>query len=157
MGFAKVRSGLLFLVCVVPLALSPTSTAALGFKCSATANCTALVGYRSPNATTLAIVQSLFGVAQLSSIIGANNLPELTSANTTVPQGQVVNIPFSCSCSNGTGTSELIPVYTVLPGDTLSHIAVDLFTNLVTFPDIQAVAANNITNPDQIKVPALRN
>ncbi|PKI33119.1 hypothetical protein CRG98_046494 [Punica granatum] len=119
-------------------------------RCNSTASCHGLVGYKAPNETTLAAVQSLFGVPHLRSILGANDLLESTPANATVRQGQIIRIPFDCSCSNGTGTSRKIPVYTVRSNDTLSGIATNVFSSLVTFQDI--AAASNITNPNIINV-----
>ncbi|KAK4772464.1 hypothetical protein SAY86_014239 [Trapa natans] len=152
--FATVgSSGLLFLVgaVVVVMALGPTSTAALGFSCSnstAAATCRGIVGYKSPNQTTYPAVQALFGVTDLLSILGANGLPESTPATAPVSKGQVINIPFTCSCSNGTGTSQGIPIYTVQPGNTLTYIASEVFSNLVTYGSI--ATASNISNPDLI-------
>lgn len=139
---------LLLLLC----SLLPPS-APLGFHCSnssAAATCLSLAGYVSPNATTLAAVQALFGVKHLRSILGANNLPLSTLPNSTVSPQQTIAVPFNCSCSNSTGFSYRRPVYTVQKGDGLDHIARDVFSNLVVYQDIQQ--ANEIVNASLIEV-----
>lgn len=131
-----------------------TPSAPLGFHCSnssaAAATCLSLAGYVSPNATTLAAVQALFQVKHLRSILGANNLDLSTVPNTTVSPQQTITVPFNCSCSNSTGFSYRRPVYTVQKGDGLDHIARDVFSNLVVYPDIQQV--NGIVNASLIEV-----
>lgn len=141
---------LLLLLC----SLLPPSTP-LGFNCSnssasAAATCLSIAGYVSPNATTLAAVQALFGVKHLRSILGANNLPLSTPPNATVGAQETVAVPFNCSCSNGTGVSNRRPVYTVRSGDVLDHIAREVFSNLLVYQDIQKV--NGLPNASFIVV-----
>ncbi|KAK4752055.1 hypothetical protein SAY87_020853 [Trapa incisa] len=131
--------------------LAPTSLA-LGFTCNSKgAICQAIAGYSPANATTFSALQKLFAVKHLRSLLGANGLPITTPANSTVAASLAVRIPFNCSCgSNATGASYRRPEYRVRRGDTLSHIASGVFSNLVTFTDIQL--ANKIRNPNLIAV-----
>ncbi|PIN25747.1 hypothetical protein CDL12_01541 [Handroanthus impetiginosus] len=120
------------------------------FRCSsAGATCNALIDYVSPNATTLSGIRNLFNIEHLRSILGANNLPPSTPASYPVAARQTLKIPFPCICNNGTGISNGRPYYTVVPDDGLDHIAVDVFSRLVTYQEIQAV--NNISNPNLIR------
>ncbi|KAF8027669.1 hypothetical protein BT93_E0546 [Corymbia citriodora subsp. variegata] len=143
----------LLLLCSLLCSLLPPSTS-LGFPCSnsnsSAATCQSLAGYVSPNATTLAAVQTLFGVKHLRSILGANNLPLSTPGNHSVSAQDTIVIPFNCSCSNSTGFSYRLPVYTVQSGDILDHIAREVFSNLVVFQDIQQV--NRLPNASFIEV-----
>nr|GMC83493.1 lysM domain-containing GPI-anchored protein 2 [Ipomoea batatas] len=121
------------------------------FKCSSSnSTCDAIIDYVSPNTTTLSAVKALFNVKNLRSILGANNLPLTTPPNQTLIANHTLKIPFICSCANGTGTSNKRPVYTVVPGDGLYHIAAEVFGNLVT--DHQIQAANNIKDANLIFV-----
>ncbi|KAK4491478.1 hypothetical protein RD792_002228 [Penstemon davidsonii] len=122
------------------------------FRCSSRgATCNALVDYVSPNATTLSAIRTLFSIRNLRTILGANNLPPSTAANYTIAARQTVRIPFPCTCTNnGTGISNRRPIYTVAPGDGLYHIAAEVFSGLVTYPEIQAV--NNISDANLIEV-----
>lgn len=144
---APLSTLLLFIIAIS----SPNSAAAKTFRCNSSgATCHAIVDYVSPNATTLSAIRTLFTVKSLRSILGANNLPVITPGSYRVAANQTVKIPFPCICSNGTGISNGRPVYTVVPGDGLYHIAAEVFSNLVTFPEIQA--ANNIPDPNLIRV-----
>ncbi|KAF6172433.1 hypothetical protein GIB67_006946 [Kingdonia uniflora] len=138
------------LVIIVSLLLTITLTTAQTFKCSTTATCQSLIDYVSPNATTLSEIKTLFGVKNLRSILGANNLPLSTSQNHPVPAKNTIKIPFPCKCSNGSGISNSVPVYTVKLGDGLDHIARDIFAGLLKYEQI--VSVNNITNPNLIQV-----
>lgn len=130
---------------------SPNSTSAKTFRCRSTgATCHAIVDYVSPNATTLSAIKTLFTVKNLLSILGANNLPLDTPARFPVAAKQTVKIPFPCICRNGTGISNGLPVYTVVPDDGLFHIAAEVFSNLVIYQEIQA--ANNISDANLIRV-----
>ncbi|KAJ4829738.1 hypothetical protein Tsubulata_020750 [Turnera subulata] len=137
----------LVLFCVLP---TRSSSQAAPFKCSSTATCTALVDYISPNRTTLAHIQTLFTVRSFRSLLGANNLPPSTSPNTTVEAQRPTKVPFPCVCRNGTGVSNGKPLYKVVKDDGLYHIAVEVFSGLVTYQQI--AAANNITNVNLILV-----
>ncbi|XP_051146744.1 lysM domain-containing GPI-anchored protein 2 [Andrographis paniculata] len=128
------------------------------FRCnSGAAACTALVGYVPPNATTLSAVQTLFSIDNLSTILGANNLPISSPSNSPVPANRSINIPFPCTCSNGTGLPSQPPIYTVVSGDGLYHIAAEVFSGLVTFQQIQAYNrlpdADNITVGQRLQIP----
>ncbi|CAA7055619.1 unnamed protein product [Microthlaspi erraticum] len=102
------------------------------FKCDgSTYTCRSLVGYSSKNATTLGHIQVLFSVKKLCSILEANSLPHSTSPGKLVNENQVVRIPVPCYCSNGTGVSNRVPIYTVKEGDSLFSIASDIFGDLV--------------------------
>lgn len=120
-----------------------------GFNCTSNATCRAIVDYVSPNTTTLLDIQTRFGVKNLRSILGVNSMPLSTSPNQTVQSKQKIRIPFHCACANGSGTSNKRPVYKVQPGDDLYHIAVDVFSRLVTYQQIQAV--NHIKDANLIE------
>ncbi|KAL2254942.1 UNVERIFIED_CONTAM: LysM domain-containing GPI-anchored protein 2 [Sesamum indicum] len=130
---------------------SSNFTFAQPFRCtSPRSTCKALVDYVSPNATTLSAITTLFTIKNLRTILGANNLPLSTPPTFPIAASQTIKIPFPCICTNGTGFSNHRPNYTVLPGDTLYHIAAEVFSGLVTYPQIQAV--NNISDADLIEV-----
>ncbi|XP_021903879.1 lysM domain-containing GPI-anchored protein 2 [Carica papaya] len=120
------------------------------FTCNSSSKCQSLVGYLTPNATTLSELQSLFTVKKLRSILGANNLPLSTPRSFSIPANQTIKIPIPCVCSNGTGISDRVPIYKVKKDDGLFHIAADVFGGLVQFQHI--VEINNIPNPDLIEV-----
>lgn len=110
-----------------------------------------MIDYVSPNDTTISKITSLFGISKnLLSYLSANNLPPTTLPSLAIKAKQTIKIPFPCKCANGTGTSDGIPVYKVVPDDGLFHIASDVFGGLVLYPQIQA--ANNISNADKILV-----
>ncbi|XP_052194773.1 lysM domain-containing GPI-anchored protein 2 [Diospyros lotus] len=108
------------------------------FTCNSTgASCNGLVGYVSPNATTLSHIKTLFAIKNLRSLLGANGLSLSTPSNQTVAANQTIRIPFPCICGNGTGRPKNPPVYKVVSGDGLDHIARDVFSGLVTYQQIQ--------------------
>ncbi|CAM8920655.1 unnamed protein product [Rhodiola kirilowii] len=119
------------------------------FTCKSTTTCQSLIDYITPNTTTLSSIQTLFGILNHRTLLGANNFKPSTYPNTTVSPGQRLRIPFPCSCSNGVGRSRGLPIYTVQPDDGLSHIAEDVFSKLVTFQQI--ADANNITDVNLIQ------
>ncbi|KAL6965162.1 hypothetical protein U1Q18_036217 [Sarracenia purpurea var. burkii] len=131
MGFATAVLTLLSLYSAAFLTLSTAQS----FKCNRTgATCNGLVGYVSPNATTLSTIKTLFGVKNLRSLLGANNLPASTPATHQVAANQTINIPFPCICRNGTGLPRnRWPLYKVVPEDGLYHIAAEVFSGLVTY------------------------
>lgn len=115
------------------------------FKCSTEGKtCRSMVDYLSPNETTLGNIQKLFNIKHVLDIVGVNSFPATTRSNYTVKKGDIIKIPFPCKCSNGTGLSNHTPLYTILKGDTLYHIAVEIFSGLVTYPKLQAL--NNISD-----------
>ncbi|KAL8521218.1 hypothetical protein ACS0TY_011671 [Phlomoides rotata] len=131
--------------------LLAVSSSAKTFPCSsAGTTCDALIDYLSPNATTISAVKTLFNIKNLRTILGANNLPLSTPRNYSIPANSTIKIPFPCICRNGTGISNRRPNYTVVPGDGLYHIAAEVFSGLVLYPEIQAV--NNISDADLIEV-----
>ncbi|KAJ0967938.1 hypothetical protein J5N97_024855 [Dioscorea zingiberensis] len=141
-----------FLSIQVLLLLSHLFTAsAANFTCSATATakCTALIGFVSSNATTLAAIQSLFQIKSTVSLLGANSLPLSTTSSFPVAAGKPFRIPIPCSCVNGIGASDGIPKYTVKSGDILDDIATKKFERFVTIDEI--AAANGIPNPNLIQ------
>lgn len=145
------RAVVLACLSVVLSALAP-ATDALGFTCNSPpeTTCRALVGYISPNTTTFRSIQTLFGVKHLRSLLAANDRSPTLSPNTTVRAQETVFIPFTCRCSNGTGTSDRSPVYTVQKDDGLYYIASSVFSYLVVYQDIQLV--NGIENANLIEV-----
>ncbi|KAL2936896.1 LysM domain-containing GPI-anchored protein 2 [Bienertia sinuspersici] len=142
---------LLLLPLSLLLLLSSTlTTAQPPFQCTTTSTCMSLVGYISPNTTTLSRIQSLFQVKTLRSILGVNNLPPSTPRNHTVRANSTVMIPIPCRCFDGVGMSNHVPNYTVVKDDGLFHIASQVFSGLVEYPKI--VTANNIKDPNLILV-----
>ncbi|CAI9104820.1 OLC1v1003584C1 [Oldenlandia corymbosa var. corymbosa] len=126
------------------------AAAAESFQCNSTGvTCSALVDYASPNATTLAAIQSLFNLPAFTSLLAANRFSPSTPTTQNVSPGQTLKIPFPCICANGTGVSNRIPVYTVVHGDSLYHIAAEVFSGLVTYQDIQRV--NGIPDANKIE------
>ncbi|XP_022762962.1 lysM domain-containing GPI-anchored protein 2-like [Durio zibethinus] len=146
MGFAK----LFFLLPVLLSVLTLEYSAAQGFKCSSPKTCRAVVGYITVNNTNISAIQSLFNVKRLRSLLGANNLPLNTRRNHTIPAEQVIRVPINCVCYNNTGTSNDGTIYTVQPDDGLYHIAAEVFSRLVLYPQIAAL--NGIPNPNVIAI-----
>ncbi|KAI3913206.1 hypothetical protein MKW98_007222 [Papaver atlanticum] len=133
-----------------------TCSSRAGFTCKTTktSTCKSLAGYVSPNATTLSDIAARFGLLMdFDSLLGANSLPLDTPPDKVVDAKETIIIPFTCTCNNGTGVSDKSPVYKVLPGDFLYHIATDIFGLLITTDEIAAV--NNISNPELIEVDQL--
>ncbi|XP_073127047.1 lysM domain-containing GPI-anchored protein 2 [Henckelia pumila] len=127
---------------------TPPATSSFLCASSPAATCNSLIDYVSPNATTLSSIQSLFTLPTLTPILAANNLPLSTPPTHRVASKQTIKILFPCICTNGTGKSHGLPSYKVIHGDGLYHIAQEVFSGLVTVPQIQE--ANNISNPDLI-------
>lgn len=136
------------LLCLVWL-LTISSPATASFACRSGGTCDAIIDYILPNATTYNAVKKLFHVKNLRSLLGVNNLPIDTPADQKLPANQTIKIPFPCLCRNGTGMSNKRPTYTVVSGDSLSHIVSDIFANLFTVQELQTV--NNITDPNVIQ------
>ncbi|XP_038706424.1 lysM domain-containing GPI-anchored protein 2 isoform X1 [Tripterygium wilfordii] len=145
--FTALLLGLLLL-----LSSFPTQSTAQPFQCSTlNSTCRSLVDYASPNSTTLSSIKTLFNVKNLRTILGANSLPLSTPQNTTVTAHQTIKIPFQCAClGNRTGASNRRPIYTVQSGDTLYHIAAEIFSSLVTYEQIAAF--NNVPDVNLIEV-----
>ncbi|CAH1433505.1 unnamed protein product [Lactuca virosa] len=142
---------ILFLLSSIFSIQSTAQTQTLGFRCTnttSTTTCNSLVDYRLPNTTSISFILKLFEIKNLRSFLAANNLPITTPQTQTFPASQILKIPFPCACRNGVGISDHRPIYTVLPEDGLDHIAADVFSNIVTYPQIQSV--NNISDPNNI-------
>ncbi|KAI4297852.1 hypothetical protein L6164_037715 [Bauhinia variegata] len=139
-------------ITVCCLGATEAQSQSLGFECrSDSVQCRALIDYTAPNNTNYRAIQKLFNVKHLIDIVGANSLPANTNGTDPVNKGRTIRIPFGCKCRNSTGlSSNRRPVYTVQSGDTLSHIAEEVFSRLVTWQQIQA--ANNLTDPNKIDV-----
>ncbi|GAB4838618.1 hypothetical protein Ancab_028163 [Ancistrocladus abbreviatus] len=149
MGFLHLLLLTLFSLLFILSVISPTAESA-SFKCSGTnQTCQSIIGYVSPNTTTLSALRTLFGVKRLRSLLEVNSLPLSTSPNYIVSANQTIKIPFTCLCANGTGVSNKRPIYTVVKNDFLYYIAADIFTNFVTDDEIQAV--NGIINASLIQ------
>ncbi|ESQ50803.1 hypothetical protein EUTSA_v10022752mg [Eutrema salsugineum] len=148
------RFTLPFLLIALSFLLSLSAQMTGNFKCGepgdSPSTCRSLVGYSSKNATTLGNIQTLFAVKKLRSILEANNLPLSTTRAQRVIPNQVVRIPIPCSCSNGTGVSNRVPVYTVKKDDTLFFIASEIFGALVLYPKISEM--NAIPDANEINV-----
>ncbi|XXG71876.1 hypothetical protein AAC387_Pa07g1103 [Persea americana] len=108
-----------------------------------------MIGYVSPNTTTLSAIKDLFGLEEVYSLLAANSWPT-SDSNRSIRAGSTVKIPFPCSCSSGTGISDRTPYYTVKMDDGLDYIARTIFREFVTYREIAAV--NNIPDPDVIDV-----
>ena len=135
---------------LLPLSAQMTGNFKCGSPGDSNTTCRSLVGYSTKNATTYASIKTLFAVENLRSILEANNLPLSTTGAQRVNPNQVVRVPIPCTCSNGTGVSTDVPVYTVKQGDTLSAIASELFGGLVRFPRISEM--NKIPNANEIVI-----
>ncbi|KAF7113312.1 hypothetical protein RHSIM_RhsimUnG0142700 [Rhododendron simsii] len=142
MGFTTALLTVLSFYLVAAVTLTPT---AAQFACNSTgATCNGLVGYVSPNSTTLGHIKSLFDIKNLRNLLGANGLPPSTPSTHPVAANETLQIPFVCLCRNGTGLPRNHrPAYTVVPGDGLYHIAAEVFAGL---------AVNNISNANLIIV-----
>ncbi|XXG71877.1 hypothetical protein AAC387_Pa07g1104 [Persea americana] len=127
------------------------SATSVSFRCTTTRpGCQGMIGYVSPNTTTLSSIRDLFGLESVYSLLAANSWPT-SDSNRSITAGSTVRIPFPCSCSNGTGISDHTPDYTVKNGDTgLDYIARTIFGQFVTYQEIAAVS--NISNVNLINV-----
>ncbi|CAH8359188.1 unnamed protein product [Eruca vesicaria subsp. sativa] len=148
------RFTLPFLLVATSFFLSLSAQMTGNFKCGkprdSNTTCRSLVGYSPKNATTYGNIQTLFAVEKLRSILEANNLPLSTTGAQRVNPNQVVRIPIPCTCSNGTGVSTGVPVYTVKQGDTLFFIASEIFGGLVRFQRISEM--NKIPDANDIDI-----
>ncbi|XXG71874.1 hypothetical protein AAC387_Pa07g1102 [Persea americana] len=126
------------------------SATSVSFRCTTRPTCQGMIGYVSPNTTTLSSIKDLFGLEEVYSLLAANSWPT-SDSNRSIRAGSTVRIPFPCSCSSGTGTSDRTPYYTLKKGDQgLDYIARTIFREFVTYREI--AAANNISDPDVIDV-----
>ncbi|XP_028778833.1 lysM domain-containing GPI-anchored protein 2-like [Neltuma alba] len=149
MGLARLLLVIIFGIAAASWAVVEAQREAR-FKCSSQGKtCRSLVDYSSPNETTLGHIQKLFNLKHVLDIVGANALPSSTRGNRTVKKGEIIKIPFQCMCSNGTGLSNKTPLYTIQKDDTLSHIAMEVFSRLVTYQQLQTL--NNIPDPTKIQ------
>ncbi|XP_065866284.1 lysM domain-containing GPI-anchored protein 2 isoform X2 [Euphorbia lathyris] len=139
---------MMFVICACVLA--GKSSGLLGFKCSQRSSCQSLVGYKTPNATSIFHLMNLFHLSDSNSILAANNLPSSTPSNYTIQPLDIVNIPIPCRCSNGSGVSDGVPIYRVQKDDGLFWIANYVYMGLVTYQQIQE--ANGIQDPNLILV-----
>ncbi|XP_042497090.1 LEAF RUST 10 DISEASE-RESISTANCE LOCUS RECEPTOR-LIKE PROTEIN KINASE-like 2.7 [Macadamia integrifolia] len=139
---------LFLLITSSSLLITIPSATALGFNCSSSATtCSALIDYVSPTNKTLAKIAQLFGVSFIS-LFDANSFPLSTSPVQTVEPNQTIKIPFQCSCAQGIGISNKVPIYNVKKGNYLIYIANQLYSGLVTYQEIATV--NSISNPNLI-------
>ncbi|CAH2079716.1 unnamed protein product, partial [Thlaspi arvense] len=121
------------------------------FKCSSSpSTCISLVGYSSRHSTTLGNIQTLFSVKNFRLILEANNLPFSTTDAERVNPDQVVRIPIPCSCSNGTGVSNRVPVYKAKQGESLHYMGIEIFGGLVSYQKISDM--NSLTDKSEIKI-----
>ncbi|KAI3883370.1 hypothetical protein MKW92_039616 [Papaver armeniacum] len=134
-----------FLSCILLISLLTFSSvrSADGFDCKSTSKCISLAGYVSPKATTLLTISDLFGITDFDYFLGANSLPIGTSPSKSVSENETIKIPFTCSCKNGAGISDKIPLYKVKTGESLDRIAMDIFSSLTTSDEIAAVNNNS--------------
>ncbi|KAJ6671618.1 LYSM DOMAIN-CONTAINING GPI-ANCHORED PROTEIN 2 [Salix viminalis] len=121
MGFARILVCLLFYS-----SFATISVAQQAFKCTAGKTCRSIVGYKSPNTTSISSIQKLFGVKNRHSLLGANNLPLSTQSNYVIRE-QTSNQMIRCLILQS-----------------------DVFMGLLTYPRIQQV--NQIENPNMINV-----
>ncbi|RWR84529.1 lysM domain-containing protein [Cinnamomum micranthum f. kanehirae] len=139
-------SPLLHLLLLFSCILSATS---ITFRCTTRPKCQGMIGYISPNTTTLSSIKDLFGLESVYSLLAANSWPT-KDTNRSIAAGSTVRIPFPCSCSNGTGISDRTPVYSVKEGDNLDDIARTIFREFVTYQEIAAV--NKISDVNLIDI-----
>ncbi|RWR84554.1 lysM domain-containing protein [Cinnamomum micranthum f. kanehirae] len=139
-------SPLLHLLLLFSCILSATS---ITFRCTTRPKCQGMIGYISPNTTTLSSIKDLFGLESVYSLLAANSWPT-KDTNRSIAAGSTVRIPFPCSCSNGTGISDRTPVYSVKEGDNLDDIARTIFREFVTYKEIAAV--NKISDVNLIDI-----
>ncbi|RWR84557.1 lysM domain-containing protein [Cinnamomum micranthum f. kanehirae] len=125
------------------------SSTSITFKCTTRPTCQGMIGYVSPNKTTLSSIKDLFGLESVDSLLASNSWP-INDTNRYIAAGSTVRITFPCSCSNGTGRSDSTPNYTVKKDDGLDYIARTIFREFVTYQEIAAV--NNIPDPNRILV-----
>ena len=124
------------------------SATSVTFRCTAFAICQGMIGYVSPNTTSLYSIIELLGLEEVYSLLAANSWPT-EDTDRSIPAGSTVRVPFPCFCSNGTGISNRTPVYTVKKGDPgLDYIARTIFGEFVTYQEIAAV--NKISDPNLI-------
>ncbi|KAJ6386160.1 hypothetical protein OIU77_029179, partial [Salix suchowensis] len=83
MGFARILVCLLFYS-----SFTTISVAQQAFRCTEKTSCHSLVGYKSPNTTSISSIQKLFGVKNRHSLLGANNLPLSTPSNYVIREQQ---------------------------------------------------------------------
>lgn len=151
MGFPPTLSSFfLFSFLTIIIIPPPLANAQARFNCSFPGTCNSIIEYVTPNTTTLSAITTLFRVDNLLSLLGANNIPLSTPPTASLPSNRTIKIPFPCTCANGTGISNRPPLYKVVGGDGLYHIAADVFSGLVTYQQIQE--ANGIPDPNLILV-----
>ncbi|RWR84556.1 protein NSP-INTERACTING KINASE 3 isoform X1 [Cinnamomum micranthum f. kanehirae] len=139
-------SPLLQLLLLFSCILSATS---ITFRCTTRPTCQGMIGYISPNTTTLSSIKDLFGLESVYSLLAANSWPT-KDTNRSITAGSTVRIPFPCSCSNDTGISDRTPVYSLKPDDSLDYIARTIFGEFVTYQEIAAV--NNVSDVNQLYI-----
>ncbi|CAN6457841.1 unnamed protein product [Victoria cruziana] len=125
----------------------------LGFPCATAGTCTALVGYRPLNATTLQEIYSRFQIDSYNELLQPNSLPSTTPSTHAVSAQQTIKVPITCRCQDGIGTSDKSPVYIVKVGDTLDYIGSDYFSGLVDAKSLAAVSGSSDpskTSPGQV-------
>ncbi|KAF3773209.1 G-type lectin S-receptor-like serine/threonine-protein kinase [Nymphaea thermarum] len=133
--------------------MSVVTVQGLGFRCATAGTCTALVGYRPLNATTLEEISSRFQIDSFTDLLPRNSLPSTTPKSHAVSAQQTIRVPITCRCQDGIGTSDKSPVYIVKAGDTLDYIATSVFSKLVDAKSLAAVSGSSDpskTNPGQV-------
>ncbi|XP_031487632.1 G-type lectin S-receptor-like serine/threonine-protein kinase At4g03230 isoform X2 [Nymphaea colorata] len=123
--------------------MSAVTVQGLGFRCATAGTCTALVGYRPLNATTLQEISSRFQIDSFTDLLPRNSLASTTPQTHAVSAQQTIKVPITCRCQDGIGTSDKSPVYIVKPGDTLDYIATSVFSRLVDAKSLAAVSGSS--------------
>ncbi|XP_010247232.1 PREDICTED: chitin elicitor-binding protein-like [Nelumbo nucifera] len=80
-----------------------------------------MASYRAPNKTTLGSIQMLFGVENLSSLLGANSIPLFTSSNQTVAAGEMIKIPFYGSSLEKIARESWVTEYSLMTANGISN------------------------------------
>ncbi|CAN6457844.1 unnamed protein product [Victoria cruziana] len=136
--------------------VSSVTIQALGFTCNTGGTCTALVGYRPLNATTLDEISSRFQISSYAELLPPNSFPSTTPSTQAVSAGQTIRVPITCRCQDGTGSSDG-PEYVVKAGDTLDYIATNIFGGLFDAKSLAAVSGSSDpskTSPGQkLRIP----
>ncbi|KAL5992897.1 LysM domain-containing GPI-anchored protein 1 [Asimina triloba] len=118
--------------------------------CSVSDTCPALVGYSLYTDLKVSQVASLFQIDSIS-LLSANaiDISYADVENHILPAQLFLNVPLTCSCSEGIRKS-VGTRYKTRPSDTLSFIADTVFSGLVSADQIRD--ANGISDPSVLDV-----
>lgn len=131
---------LLHLYPCIPSAITPETCSSSDLPCQA------FVDYVPINNIRLSDVANRLFSVNSTSILSSSDF-NLSSPALVLPANKPLRIPLTCGCFNQTRTITSVN-YTVISGDTLSIIADQYYSRLITYPQI--AAANGIPNPNII-------